>query len=93
MRVIEVYQEITARHIEQLANWLSTVEQRYEQNGQVTNKIFEFEKVGDVWQADYDEIVKNMGDIGVQIIGFLMSDYAPTGNPVINPEVLQIKEI
>ena len=31
-----------------------------------------------------------MGDIGSQIMGFILGTYAPTGNPVINTEVLEI---
>lgn len=92
MKVIEVYQEITARHVEQLANWISTVEQRYEQHGQVTNKAFEFEKVGDVWEADYDAVRDNMGDIGKQIMDFFLGTYAPTGDPVVNKDVLRLIE-
>ncbi len=31
-----------------------------------------------------------MGEIGSQIMNFILGTYAPTGNPVVNTEVLQI---
>jgi hypothetical protein len=91
MKIIRIYQELTAQHIQQLANWISTVEQRYD-DGQVTSNVANYYKhpTQDIWFFYYNDIANHMGDIGSQIMGFILGTYAPTGNPVINTEVLEI---
>ena len=91
MRIIRLYQELSAQHIQQLANWISTVEQRYD-NGQVTSNVANYKKhpTQDIWFFYYSDIADHMGKIGSQIMGFILGTYAPTGNPVVNREVLEI---
>ena len=92
MRIIRLYQELSAQHIQQLANWISTVEQRYDGDGQVTSNVANYKKhpTQDIWFFYYSDIEDHMGEIGSQIMGFILGTYAPTGNPVVNREVLEI---
>ena len=92
MRIIRLYQELSARHIQQLANWISTVEQRYDSDGQVTSNVASYKKhpTQDIWFFYYSDIADHMGEIGSQIMNFILGTYAPTGNPVVNTEVLEI---
>ena len=92
MRIIRLYQELSAQHIQQLANWISTVEQRYDGDGQVTSNVANYKKhpTQDIWFFYYNDIADHMGEIGSQIMSFILGTYAPTGNPVINTEVLEI---
>jgi len=92
MRIIRLYQELSAQHIQQLANWISTVEQRYDSGGQVTSNVASYKKhpTQDIWFFYYSDIADHMGEIGSQIMGFILGTYAPTGNPVVNREVLEI---
>lgn len=94
MKIIEVYQELTAQRVKQLANWISTIEQLY-QIGQVTKSVTDFYKhpTKDIWFFIYDPLFNNMGNIGKQVMGFLMGPYHVTGNPVINTEVLVVKDL
>ena len=91
MRSIRLYQELSAQHIQQLANWISTVEQRYD-DGQVTANVAEYKKhpTQDIWFFYYSDIADHMGAIGSQIMNFILGTYAPTGNPVVNREVLEV---
>jgi hypothetical protein len=94
MKIIEIYQELTAQRVIQLANWISTVEQLYNA-GQVTKTVAEYKKhpTENIWYILHDPLFNNMGNIGKQIMGFLLGSYHVTGNPVINQEVLLIKEL
>ena len=94
MKVIKTNDELVAARVKQLASWVSTVEQRYE-SGQTTSSVAEYKKhpSQDIWFFFYDDIFPNMGDIGKQIMDFLLTDYEPTGNPVINTEVLEVVEL
>lgn len=94
MKVIKTNDELIAQRVGQLADWVSTVEQRYEE-GQTTSSVAMYHKhpSEDIWFFYYDDIFPNMGVIGQQIMGFLLTDYEPTGNPVINTEVLQVVEL
>jgi len=91
MKIIRLYQELSAQHIQQLANWISTVEQRYD-DGQVTANVASYKKhpTQDIWFFYYNDSADHMGEIGSQIMDFILGTYAPTGNPVVNTEVLEI---
>ena len=92
MRIIRLYQELSAQHIQQLANWISTVEQRYDSDGQVTSNVANYKKhpTQDIWFLYYNDIANHMGEIGSQIMDFILGTYAPTRNPVVNREGLEI---
>lgn len=94
-QILEVYQEMTAMHIQQLANWMSTVETRYNEDGQTTSLVATYKKHSklDIWFFYYDDIRPNMGLIGGSIMDFFLSKYVPTGNPVVNTEVMVLKEL
>lgn len=93
--ILEVYQEVTAQHVQQLANWMSTVESRYNEDGQTTSLVAEYKKhtTLDIWFFYYDDIRPNMGSIGGAIMDFFLRNYLPTGKPVVNSEVLQLKDV
>jgi hypothetical protein len=94
-KIIEVYRQLTAEHVKWLANVLSTVEQRYENGDNTTSNVANYQKhpIEDKYWFYYNEVLSNMGETGQQIVGFLLSDYEPTGDPVINTDVINVKEV
>src|SRR6056297_1439404 len=95
MKILEVYQELTANHVKWLANVISTIEQRYESEENTTSDVANFYKhtSKDIWWFYYDDISSNMGNIGSNVMGFFLGNYAPTGEPVINTNVLKVKDV
>ncbi|NQZ74559.1 MAG: hypothetical protein HRT61_00345 [Ekhidna sp.] len=95
VKIIQLYREVDAINIQWLANRISTIEQRYQEDGQISNNIADYFKhpSKDIWFFYFDEVSPHMGDIGSVVMGFLLGSYAPTGNPIVNTEVLQVIDI
>lgn len=94
-KIIEMYREVDAMNIQWLANRISTIEQRYAEDGQVSNNVANYKKhpSKDTWFFYFNDIYPHMGTIGSQVMGFLLGVYAPTGNPVVNTEVLRVIDL
>lgn len=94
-KIIETYQQLTADHIKWLANVLSTVEQRYETGENTTTNIANYQKhpKADKYWFYYNDILPNMGETGQEIVNLLLGTYEPTGAPVINTDVINVKEV
>ena len=94
-KIIKIYNETTAQRVLALANWISTIEQRYVEDSQVTRTVAQYQKhpTENIRWFYYDEVFNGMGDIGRQITGYLLGPYEQTGNPVINSEVLEVVEV
>jgi len=91
-KILKIQQQSTAEHVKQLANWMSTVESRYNEDGQTTALVADYYKhpTQNIWFFYYNSIRPNMGQIGGAMMDFFLSNYQPTGEPVVNPDVMEI---